>query len=389
MATVRERVMAKLNAVEANEKWEQMRQNPPHTLELLHSAMEQLDKIRRYGGEFETRDIYRERISTDLDPHGYFENWTRGQFPPTRIVQWAERDKDTGELLPKSDHIEQVELVIQTVQQIMDAASRTEPPYPFHHGKFCGVWMKCQRTPKPVADAAEVEKNTRNCCGNRDFSPLQTIWENSDACKELVSYLQEHGKRIRNVSRLVVFGLGPLSDDTSVYQHMAVATIRDTLREVQDAPPFPPTPIYAYDEKYCGSCKATLKNKFGVEVTNEFAAYTGVDKYTFVISPNPTSSAPQVALHVPYKDDDGPAAMLCGEVKSDGRYEVQPGIDASSPLLWEWVRKCAQNGDAHDMSEWRLPGNPSPLLAIFPTLLGLKLYYPGWGGNRGGFYKYH
>ena len=146
-------------------------------------------------------------------------------------------------------------------------------------------------------------------------------WAHSDYRQKLVAYLEQYADRMKDVDRIICFGLGNLGSGRigrrAYTQHLAAFTISQVLSQERQQP----IPIYAQEPFYCATCKEFLRSSFNMEVVEDPHGFLLIDKNTFIMTVAPDVPVMQIAVDVLY-EEGGPSAMLCDE-KEDLGTEAQ------------------------------------------------------------------
>jgi hypothetical protein len=195
---------------------------------------------------------------------------------------------------------------------------------------------------------AEAE---RICCKAGEFKMEEQgwkkEWENSEMHHRLTTFLLNQAREtLERVDKIICFGLGCLSGGRSCigvgrrsyFQHLAARTIAETLAGQQHRDSIP---IFAQDPVYCdtGISYITSASLFNITILDDPEGFRALDKHTFVMSFAPNVPVRQIVMGMTH-DTDGPAALSCDGIDSDG-LECKFMTCEPSPALWRYKQSSA------------------------------------------------
>jgi hypothetical protein len=205
--------------------WEVLETDGAHKRDLLKVGLRQQESIRKHGGSFETEDIFGKKVSTDEYPKIHEQGGLvlqRGHFPTSRQFTILPGRPDG---ITPGDYFEEPTIILRPAQEIVAPNLMRMLPYP--NGEHCGIWM--------ALSSERLPKEKKVCCENiktEHFSKLQEEWKKTKLCSILVQFLTENAHKMRFIDGVSIFALGALYDDQNFLQHVAAATIRDTIQAV-------------------------------------------------------------------------------------------------------------------------------------------------------------
>ncbi|KAF1960528.1 hypothetical protein CC80DRAFT_580144 [Byssothecium circinans] len=182
-------------------------------------------------------------------------------------------------------------------------------------------------------------------------------WKGSGICDIIVKTLKANAETMPRINRVVCFGLGCLNRDSKdgpgmcYVQHLAAATIRDTLQTAQPNDQGHPNVIevHAQDPEYTPRCKGLLE-KINIKTVNATLAegMTLIDKNTFVMTmtSDPDIFDPVVVLTLP----EGPAGLwsykITGNVEdlstviAETKRDELDTSEIVSDRMWNYIQSC-------------------------------------------------
>ncbi|PVH96117.1 hypothetical protein DM02DRAFT_688639 [Periconia macrospinosa] len=212
--------------------------------------------------------------------------------------------------------------------------------------------------------AAAIEDCTGN--GLQDdgrFASWTSEWEQSPIREELCSFLEEHASKMKQVRKIVCFGLGcvaPRGGDEDRWwkdwwkghyeQHLMALTIRDTLKKYGH----PVAIVFAQDPAYCNVGTKYIESTFGIKVLPDMGGIMEVDEHTFVFTYAAGIPVMQICTHKTWPK--GVAGMFNHPITKDGTVKKQayttehmdiygwegygsPTTDDPDPYVYEWAQK--------------------------------------------------
>ena len=158
-------------------------------------------------------------------------------------------------------------------------------------------------------------------------------WNNSQAKEPTTKCLEEHGKSMRQIRKVIGIGLGklgavdldlPLDGDNASYkhesayfQHLTLLHIANVLGEVQDNVP---TKLFVQDPLYNNVSKLLLEEMSpDLEILSDPDAFLEMDSHTFLFHCHLPFDAVEIALAA--AGEDGLAGMMCAPI-SDEDHQV-------------------------------------------------------------------
>jgi hypothetical protein len=185
-------------------------------------------------------------------------------------------------------------------------------------------------------------------------------WETSQLKKDLVQALERNANQIRQVDRIVCYGLGSLGRYTGArcyFQHLAACTIAKTLSKAQatNREDSKTIEIFAQDLFYTDHAREYMA-KLDPPITpvdyriNE--ALMKVNRNTFIVCIGAESDIVESALDITYPD--GPAGLLCDKMHFDGqtrfdrkKFSTAEGRSPStygkaSASEWNYKQRCVR-----------------------------------------------
>jgi hypothetical protein len=147
-----------------------------------------------------------------------------------------------------------------------------------------------------------------------DEEDIATQWKRTHT--KLIQVLRDHANSLLEVDKVMCFALGSRDHrkPTSFVQHLAAATIRDPLQDLQIAAgKRKPIEIIAQDPAYDVQCKLILRCELDIRAVTDLEGFLSITKNTFVVSISPGAPVMEIIadISIPYS---GPAAMLCNEI---------------------------------------------------------------------------
>ena len=197
---------------------------------------------------------------------------------------------------------------------------------------------------------------------------------------QLIKVITNHAKSLMDVDKIVCFALGSLHyrNPRSFVQHLAAATIRNTIQALQKAAgKEKPIEVIAQDPAYDKQCVKVLQEELDIRAVTDLEGFHSLTKNTFVISIAPSAPILEIIADLTL-DYGGPAAMLCEEI-SDDYLAPEKGPPADGAYGSEWStqnavkfkKRCVSEdfGDAqailgmtyaeHEM-KWQIPPAKMP-----------------------------
>jgi len=203
-------------------------------------------------------------------------------------------------------------------------------------------------------------------------------WDNSAAKGGITSFLETHGKTMRQVDKVIGIGLGPPAEklidhlrvhpeatmrsdgevtdginteESSFFQHLTLIHIADTLRRVQgnpDVKAYVQDPLYGKD-----SAKIFKEYLSGLDILDDPAAFCEMDRHTIGFFCHLSFDAGEIAIAL--AAPDGLAGMLCTPIKENHEEALLSGrldslLDSKEPKITlnrlnsriktEWSKGC-------------------------------------------------
>ncbi|KAJ4373823.1 hypothetical protein N0V83_002562 [Neocucurbitaria cava] len=206
---------------------------------------------------------------------------------------------------------------------------------------------------------------------------IKDQWHNTR--KRLIGLLMTHKDKLKHVKNVLCFGLGALDwrRPRSFVQHLAAATIRDTLNSLQQRGPNEGLQIIAQDPAYCSNCTSVLKSELSIEAVTSLKGFKEVTRNSFIITVAPSAPVCQIITDLTL-DDGGPAAMLCDRFGDDylaqertreGALDALDTSDEPTKNMVEYKKRCVIEG-FEDRDE--LPGMSYDEYKKYPTVQALR-----------------
>lgn len=206
---------------------------------------------------------------------------------------------------------------------------------------------------------------------------VEAQWHNSR--KKLIGLLMKHKDKLKNVENVLCFGLGALDwrHPRSFVQHLAAATIRDTLNSIQQRGPSEGIQVIAQDPAYCSNCTNILKSELSIEAVTSLKGFKEVTRNSFIITVAPSAPVCQIIADLTL-NDGGPAAMLCDrfgddylaqERTRDGTLDALDTSDEPTRNMVEYKKRCVIES-FEDLEE--LPGMSYDAYKKYPTVRALR-----------------
>jgi hypothetical protein len=186
-------------------------------------------------------------------------------------------------------------------------------------------------------------------------------WHNSASRKRILDAMRSVLKESEPITQIICFGLGMLGDPDGPHcrqayeQHLLTCDIRNLVRSLNSTNPNVSVPTFVQDPAYCGRCAEIIRS-LDLTIVEDPDGFLKVTKNTLVVTFSPNVPVRQIVTDLTFTDN-GPAAMLCDQIKDDGT--IYAGInnrergprggiltpystDPSSPIVWDYKERCTE-----------------------------------------------
>ncbi|KAF2829112.1 hypothetical protein CC86DRAFT_403769 [Ophiobolus disseminans] len=199
------------------------------------------------------------------------------------------------------------------------------------------VWQRLKSLDSQEQRKYEFRKRKNLSTDDEEVEVTQADQWNITRTK-LEAIILKHAASLKDVNKVVCFALGALHHGTpkSYVQHLAAATIRDTLRKFhKDAGKEKEIEVIAQDPAYDERCKNILRDILDIRAVTNLDGFSAITKSTFVVSIAPAAAVVEIVADITL-EYDGPTAILCDEIFDDVLApETEPEVNYGS----EWSTK--------------------------------------------------
>ncbi|KAL5120261.1 hypothetical protein ACEQ8H_001819 [Pleosporales sp. CAS-2024a] len=178
------------------------------------------------------------------------------------------------------------------------------------------------------------------------------MWKKSPQCERLVAHLEQHGKEMRKINKIIICNVGPIDESSAFLQYTAADTIREVLHKEQQGGPFIEIVIQYHESRtlkgdvLCESCKSILHCTHDIDHWTQDNGDLVWDEETMLFAPRNGDLAPKNFLDMKNLPK-GPAAILCYKILSpeaQGSTTQRFLKDATSEKLYRWSQECIADG---------------------------------------------